>query len=556
MFTNISIRFNLAQDKIKRNFKDGKRLGGTQQMVAIISFYPPVKITVLPDGARWVKPLGKTPGYITYGWGDMAKSPEQRKKMISNNKSLGGYKVNAAGDLIKYERIKLNTGLYILKEAWNTKEQDATAPYEAINNELIKIKHIIETTFQELIQRADFSVNGMLTEIKHRIKNGMPVNIVIPVNKATAPAKTFELIEKQLKKHQGIPVPDENNRKGVPEDLREFIPYYHKNRKKPKKLDDTTIDRHIQFQHKLQRWYEATGKILTLTGSDIDDIADFMLWRIYDNEENNVRHTKKIKSKSQISRIKPYAVGVGTLNKTKKDIKYFYNRAAENYSCILKFNTKNDILKEQAYDREKSDIYLTMEQLLKIINLPLEKGSRIEKHRSLFILGCLGGGYRISDLVKLPKPEYEEFDDGEFYYTFKVTSTKTNARTMAPIPPELNYLVESYNFQEDTIDQDFRDDINELGNLCEWTHLYKYEMELADGTFKPEEKPFFKMMMPRTCRKTYCSLLFNYWELPIRECMDFSGHKSEDEFRKYLLIDKKYKAQNLVKRFKANPIII
>jgi len=170
------------------------------------------------------------------------------------------------------------------------------------------------------------------------------------------------------------------------------------------------------------------------------------------------------------------------------------------------------------------------------------------------VLGCLGGGYRISDLVKLQKPQYEEYDNGEFYYAFAVTSTKTKAKTLAPIPHELNYIVEKYPFGTQVKENELRDDIKELGQKCNWLQDYTYTEELADGTPKTETKPYFEMLQTKTCRKTYCSLLYNFWGLSIQECMDFSGHDKEEEFLKYLRIDKKVKAQKLIERFKVKPI--
>lgn len=109
------------------------------------------------------------------------------------------------------------------------------------------------------------------------------------------------------------------------------------------------------------------------------------------------------------------------------------------------------------------------------------------------------------------------YDNGKEYYTFHVVSTKTKARTQVPIPPQLNKLVEEYDFDTPVKVHDFRDDVKELGEMCGWTHIYKYKEQLADGSSKDMAKPFFDMLQPRTCRKNFCSLLYNFYGLSVQE---------------------------------------
>jgi hypothetical protein len=273
---------------------------------------------------------------------------------------------------------------------------------------------------------------------------------------------------------------------------------------------------------------------------------------MYDNEENKARKGKN----KIINKTKNKAVGMGTMNKCKKLTRFFFARAVDNFNCTLNLNTENAIFDEKPYDREMNDVYLNMEQLFEIKKLDLNGNERLQRHRSLFILGCLGGGYRISDLVKLPKPKLERFENGKEYYCFSVRSQKTNTKTLVPIPHELDSLIESYDFEIETKRKEFRDDIKLLGEMCGWIELYKYVEILADGTQEPVEKPFKDMLMPKTCRKSFCSILYNFYDLTKEECCDYSGHNpNSDEFLKYLRIDKKMKAQKLVTKFNAKPII-
>lgn len=558
MITDITIRFNLSQDKIKRNFSDKDKAIGTQQLIAIVSLYPPIKVSQLPDGGFWMPDANNqmTKGYkgrVSFGFADAGLTPEQRIVLTNQGRSYKGYKVNKNGELVKYDRLKLNTGIYILKECWDTKRQIALHPYAHLNNRIAVIRHIVDTTFREIGKRIDFTKEKLYAEVKERMISGMPEHILIPVKAAYDPAKSLNIINQELKRRDGIDVPDENNPNQVPENLIDFIDYYLTNRTYLKKLGKGTSDRFVQFQNKLKRWKLITGKSLFITKSNSLNVSEFLKWRMYDNEVNNVRNSSKVKSANQISKIKSEAIGIGTMNKTKKDLKYFYNRAVEEFDCKIQFSTKSQLLKEEDYDREMSDIYLSINQLQEIMNLQLEQNSQLDLHRKLFIMGCLGGGFRISDLKILPKPQYEDFE-GDFYYAFAVRSQKTKVKTLAPIPNELNPIIESFPFGLEIDEHDLRDSIKAIGELLGWVYDYSYTEPLADGSFRPITKPFNKMLMPRTCRKTYCSLLYNFWDLPIQECMDFSGHETEEEFLKYLRIDKKVKGLKLIEKFKAKPI--
>lgn len=557
------VRFALREKNrtIKRELKSKNKPPGTLQLVCNITWNQAHKISIIKESKFLKTPLtwdknasGKYKGSFSLGMAGLGIPAVVRNKLINIERSFGKYKINSKGELIQYDSIKLQTGIYVLPASWLKDEQKVTQPYEWANKEMEKIVHIVKNTFNELKDNKDFSKELFHKEIKSRMKNGMPITIVVSGPDSQSESKVMYSIREALAADRGINLPDDNNKKNVPEDLIDFIPYYQMNRIDTKVLAKATIGRQNQFRKKLERYKIATGKKLTITGSDINDIADFIKWRIYDNEENNVRNSPKIKSANQKVKTKANAVGVGTLNKTRKDIINIYNRAIDNFGCKLQFSTSHVVLKEESYDRESADIFLTMDQLKQILGLKIEKGSRLDKHRTLFCLGCLSGGYRVSDLIKLPFPKLNRFDDGQEYYTFEVVSTKTAAKTMAPIPDTLNYLIESYDFNATIKKHELRDDIKTLGKLCGWTNKVEYNEELADGSSRTINKEFYKLLMTKTCRKTYCSLLYNFWGLSIRECMEFSGHKSENEFRKYLKIDRLAQAQKLVDKFNVKPI--
>lgn len=306
------------------------------------------------------------------------------KTQITRNvqKRLGKLRIDKSGALVEYLTAKIQTGLYILPDAWSSKEQLATGVYELLNKQLNQWRHVITLTYTELYNEL-ISLGNLVQTIKERMKNGVPVHISIP-----ATATPLEVIGHIARTMDGKSIVDISNPKGVPTDLRKFIPYYEENKLDTKKLSKKTITARDNLANKLDRYFDQTGNTLSITESKIEDISYFLKWRIYDNEENKARNGHIINPSTG------EAIGVGTFNKTKKLIKFFYNRAVDNFGCTIKVSTTHVILKEIAYDREMNDVYLSMDQLQEIFELKLTN-ERMIKHRALFIIGSLGGGYRV-----------------------------------------------------------------------------------------------------------------------------------------------------------------
>jgi hypothetical protein len=533
--TDIKIRFFLREESrtISRNLKAQNRLPGTRQLECYITFGRQ-ELTTLPDGKPWEK-HGDYKGSAVLGWSGTAMTTEAKQKVINVKKRLGKYRINKSGALIEYLTAKIQTGLYILPDAWESKNQISTGVYEPINKLLNQWRHVIKLTYSELIKLTDFTKEKLVRTVRDRLKNGVPIQVIIP-----ATASPMEAMSRVAKTMDGKNIIDISNRHNVPTDLREFIPFYAKNKLIKKKLSDETEETRNELVGKLNRYFRQTGKVLSITESTIIDVSDFFAWRIHDNEINSSRKGNRENP------TRPEAIGVGTFNKCKKLVRFFFDKAVDNFECHLQFSTAHVIFKEVPYDRELNDVYLSMAQIREIMALNITDKT-LNAHRSLFLIGCLGGGYRVEDLHRIDKPLKEDFQNGE-YYTFNVTSNKTNARTKVPIPHFLDPYVESYDFSVHANVHELRKSIKEIGKLCGWYHDYKYNEQLADGTSKPVVKKYWDMLQPKTCRKTFCSLLYNYYGFTIEEAGAYSGHSS-DEFKKYLQVDKKAKAQQLVDKF-------
>lgn len=547
--SKIKIRYNLAGKKhqIRRFFNDGKRHIGTQQLIAFIR-WGDKEVRQLVKNSKENKEV-RDDELFELKMFPIRWIHQNADRETSANFHVPGMKVNKKGEHVKYTFVKIPTGLYILPASFDTKEQVAHFPYEAVNANLDRFTHLLTQTFLKIKLMKDFNAEMFVDEVRLRIKEGMSIDVIIPGDKAknilTAMAAAAEQIT-------GVSSDMRNpyNPKNVPNDLRDFIDFYHQNRPSTKLLEESTIESHRQLKRKLQRWYDQTGRIIQLTTSDLSDLIDFLNWRAYDNEDNNPRGLKR-KRKDDVE-----PIGIGTMNKTKKQLKYFFNGARKDFNVRLQFEVGCSPLKEEAYDRDDEDVFLSMEQLIEIINLDIPEGTELFLNRDLFILGCLSGGYRISDLVKLPKPELVITEDGEKFYLFQVRSTKTKISTRTPVPLEMNFIVERFPFGAKIKAHQFLSDVKTLGKMCGWTQMHTIEKPLAFKKYKKVTQQFYMFLQTKTCRKTYCSLLYNYYRLTINEAKSFSGHKTEEQFKKYLNIDKIQSAHKLLTQFKLKPMII
>jgi len=545
----LNIRFNLSGKKhqIRRFFNDGKRHIGTQQLIAFIRWGD-------KEVRQLVKNSKRNKEFRNEELFELKMFPirgmhQNADRATSANFHVPGMKVNKKGEHVKYTFVKIPTGLYILPASFDTKSQIAHFPYEAINAQLERFIHLFTQTYHKLKVMTDFSADMFVDEVKMRIKEGMPIEVIIPGDKAKNILTAMSAAAEQI---TGVSLDMRNpyNPKNVPNDLRDFIDFYHANRPSTKPLEESTIESHRQLKRKLQRWHDETGNIFQLTTSDLTDLSEFLKWRAYDNEENNPRSQKKKVKEEELP------IGIGTMNKTKKQLKYFFNGARKDFNVRLQLEVDCSPLREEGYDRDEEDVFLSMEQLIEIINLEIPEGTELFLHRDLFILGCLSGGYRISDLVKLPRPELIITEDNERYYLFHVRSTKTNVSSRTPVPPEMNFIVERFPFGTKIKEHQFRLDIKTLGRMCGWTHMHTIEKPLVFKKYKKVTKQFFQFLETKTCRKTYCSLLYNYYKLSIVEAKLFSGHKTEEQFKNYLKIDKIQSAHKLLAQFKLKPVII
>jgi len=123
--------------------------------------------------------------------------------------------------------------------------------------------------------------------------------------------------------------------------------------------------------------------------------------------------------------------------------------------------------------------------------------------------------------------------------------TKTNQRVVIPIRPTLDKLLRKYDYKIPTVHhQELNERIKELARdigIAEPIQIEKYK----GGRKILETIPKCDLIMSNTVRRSGCTNMFKDGYRPIT-IMEISGHKTEWEFLKYILISSEEKPDGLI----------
>jgi hypothetical protein len=169
--------------------------------------------------------------------------------------------------------------------------------------------------------------------------------------------------------------------------------------------------------------FEAYRKApITFDSFDVNFYEEFIKFLTY--EIPQMRRRKIIKG-----------LKINSIGKTVKHLKSFLKD---------RMRKKNipyvDLSAYKVMEEEVDAVYLSWEELSLIYHLDLSENKNLEKHRDLFVLGCLTG-FRFSDYSDI-KPE--EVRGGMLY----VNQTKTLSTVVVPLRKEAKeILIDKYNMQ-------------------------------------------------------------------------------------------------------------
>ena len=160
------------------------------------------------------------------------------------------------------------------------------------------------------------------------------------------------------------------------------------------KLDQFTKDRNLQF-------------------ADID--VDFL--RRYNHFLANTRENS-----------------VNTIHGSIKIIRKLFNEAVREGIIELE---QNPFLRYKLRTEKTTKVYLSEEEVLKIEQVELPSGTRMEQHKDLFLFACSAGGIRISDLLQL---KWADFSGTHL----AVITQKTKEHISIPLPNKALEILKKY----------------------------------------------------------------------------------------------------------------
>lgn len=224
-----------------------------------------------------------------------------------------------------------------------------------------------------------------------------------------------------------------------------------------------------------------------------------------------------------------------------KNIKAIMNDAMENgFNPYNGHSHKNFIALKEDVD----NIYLTEEEIERLIALDLSKDKTMERARDLFVFGCYTG-LRFSDFTSV-KPEHIVGD------ILRIKTIKTGEWVNIPILPAVREIMGKYkdnpnNLPKSLVNQTMNRYLKELGEMAE---INDKKLKIRNkGKDRVEEVLFkYQMICTHTARRSFATNMFKRG-IPTRVIMNITGHRTEKAFNSYIKISQDENAKLLKEYF-------
>lgn len=185
------------------------------------------------------------------------------------------------------------------------------------------------------------------------------------------------------------------------------------------------------------------------------------------------------------------------------------------------------------------NIYLTEDELRRLYDLQLEGTD--QKVRDLFLIGC-HTAQRFSDYSRIQPDMIKTLSTG--VKAIELIQKKTDTKVIIPIRPELEVILKRHQYHSPYVaEQTVNDYIKIIGNSAKITEPVIME-KIRGGKRIKETLPKCEFIKTHTARRSGCTNMFKAG-IPTIEIMKISGHQTEKEFLKYILIDEEETAERL-----------
>lgn len=241
-----------------------------------------------------------------------------------------------------------------------------------------------------------------------------------------------------------------------------------------------------------------------------------------------------------------YTEELGYLNngfgKVIKILKAILNDATEKGINTNKtYNSKNfKTIKE-----EVNNIYLSEDEIQKMLDLDLSKNKNLEQIRDLFIIGCYTG-LRFSDLSRI-KREYITED----FLTIK--TIKTDEQLDIPLFDIVKDIMKKYSHTENSVPKSFENQtmnkhLKEIGRLAKindsFVRIRNNGRNRVEETLKK-----YQLISTHTARRSFATNMLKRG-INSHIIMKITGHRTEKSFSSYIKITQRENAAIMLKLFK------
>jgi len=402
----------------------------------------------------------------------------------------------------KNERLKYYTGQSIEPRFWDFENQKA-----------VKVKHAPEfnSTLLDIQSKAEIVTNRLKVELK---------NIPSPEQIRDELNKIYNVDKLEIKQET---------------DKKDFMSFFA----------------HVMEQTKI-RSNSKTNKPLAATTTKafkqtLRVLTEFQSKKKFKLEFENIDRDFYDSFKNYME--KELQFSVNTIGKHIKQIKTVLNEATElGINTNLRYKAKHF----KVITEDVNNIYLNESELMDLRNLDLSKNERLAKVRDLFLIGCWTG-LRFSDFTRLTVESITNDEEGNHY--FNITTQKTETEVSIPIFPELMPVLNQYggiknlSLPKGISNQKMNEYLKELAEKVESLNVPFVKDMTKAGIKLTSNKMKWELISTHTARRSFATNMFNRQPEHVSLIKSITGHKTDEEFYKYIKMKPEGKAKLFRQKF-------
>ncbi|MGO3708263.1 tyrosine-type recombinase/integrase [Mesonia hippocampi] len=240
-----------------------------------------------------------------------------------------------------------------------------------------------------------------------------------------------------------------------------------------------------------------------------------------------------------------YTEELGYLNngfgKIIKILKVILNDAYEKGS-----NPNDAFLKKKfkSIKEEVNNIYLTEEEIQKMLDLDLSQNQKLQQIRDLFVVGCYTG-LRFSDLSRIKK----EYINGDF---LTIKTIKTNETIEVPLFDVVKDIMKKYSHHDNNLPKSFENQtmnkyLKTIGRLAKIDDSFVRRRNKGKSRVEETYKKY-QLISTHTARRSFATNMVKRG-INSHIIMKITGHRTEKSFSSYIKITQRENAEVMLRLF-------